>query len=55
MQTPFLKFWHDLNEVLVKHKLHEMAYGEARELFAGNHKVPEWLPTKADADYLVTR
>lgn len=45
MNSPFMNFWKELNQLLVKHGLPEMGYGSARELFAQRYStsVSLWL------------
>lgn len=38
VNSPFMKFWFDLNQVLNKHGLPDMTYGPARDLFARHYK-----------------
>lgn len=33
LDTPFMRFWADLNKVFEAHKLPEVLYGEARDLY----------------------
>lgn len=38
MNSPFMNFWQELNQVLCKHGLPDMLYGSARKLFAQHYK-----------------
>lgn len=40
INSPFMKFWKELNALLVKHRLPEMGYGSARDLFAQRYSTP---------------